>query len=96
MQQSLAFVLTVRWLAEDKIDVQTSTCWAEGWFVSTGDLASGTWIFAIALHTLLALIKGKKLPYFIFLSAIAGLWLFIYALALYHTEGTSMFEPEHG
>jgi hypothetical protein len=82
IQQSLAFLLTVRWLAEDKIDVQTSTCWAEGWFVSTGDLASGTWIFAIALHTFFAVIKGKKLPYSVFLAAIAGLWLFIYALAI--------------
>jgi hypothetical protein len=82
IQQSLAFLLTVRWLAENKIDVQTSTCWAEGWFVSTGDLASGIWIFAIALHTFFAVIKGKRLPYLIFLAAIAGLWLFIYALAI--------------
>jgi hypothetical protein len=82
IQQSLAFLLTVRWLAEGKIDVQTSTCWAEGWFVSTGDLASGTWIFAIALHTFLAVVKGKKLPYPVFLAVIAGLWLFIYALAI--------------
>ena len=82
IQQSLAFLLTLRWLAEDKIDVQTSTCWAEGWFVSTGDLASGVWIFAIALHTFFAIIKGKKLPYSIFLSAIIMLWLFIYAMAI--------------
>lgn len=82
IQQSLAFLLTVRWLAEDKIDVQTSTCWAEGWFVSTGDLASGTWIFAIAVHTFFAVVKGKKLPYSTFLAVIAGLWLFIYTLAI--------------
>ena len=82
IQQSLAFLLTVRWLAEDKIDVQTSTCWAEGWFVSTGDLASGVWIFAIALHTFFAITKGKKLPYSVFLSTIAVLWLFIYAMAI--------------
>ena len=30
IQQSLAFLLTARWLVEDKIDVQTPTCWAEG------------------------------------------------------------------
>jgi hypothetical protein len=82
IQQSLAFLLTARWLAQDKIDVQTSTCWAEGWFVSTGDLASGTWILAIALHTFFAVVKGKKLPYPIFLAAIPCVWLFIYALAI--------------
>lgn len=82
VQQSLAFLLTARWLAEGKIDVQTPTCFAEGWFVSTGDLASGMWIFAIALHTFFAIVKGKKLPYLIFLAAIAGLWIFIYAMAV--------------
>jgi hypothetical protein len=82
IQQALAFLLTVRWLADDKIDVRTSTCFAEGWFVSTGDLASGVWIFAIALHTFFAIIKGQKLPYSIFLSAVAALWLFIYTMAV--------------
>jgi hypothetical protein len=81
-QQALAFLLTVRWLADDKIDVRTPTCFAEGWFVSTGDLASGVWIFAIALHTFFAIIKGKMLPYSIFLSAVGALWLFIYAMAI--------------
>lgn len=38
IQQSLAFLLPTRWLIEDKINVRTSTCWAQGWFVSTGDL----------------------------------------------------------
>lgn len=82
IQQSLAFLLTVRWLADDKINVQTSTCWAQGWFVSTGDLASGAWIFAIALHTFFAIVREQKLPYPLFLAAIVGLWLFIYTLAI--------------
>lgn len=30
IQQSLAFLLTARWLVEDKIDVKAATCWAEG------------------------------------------------------------------
>jgi hypothetical protein len=55
---------------------------AEGWFVSTRDLASGMWIFAIARHTFSAVIMGKKLPYSIFLLGITALWLFIYALAV--------------
>lgn len=82
IQQSLAFLLTARWLVEDKIDVHTSTCWAEGWFVSTGDLASGIWIFAIAMHTFFAIIKDRKLPPPAFLSTMVGLWLFIYAMSV--------------
>ena len=50
--------------------------------MSTGDLASGTWIFAIALHTFFALIKGYKLPYRVFIAVIFGLWGFIYGMAI--------------
>jgi hypothetical protein len=82
IQQSLAFLLTARWLAENQIDIETATCWAEGWFVSTGDLASGVWIFAIALHTFLAIIKGQKLSHSIFVSVIIGLWVFVYTMAV--------------
>lgn len=60
----LAFLLTARWLVDDKANVQTSTRWAEGWFVSTGDLASEVWIFVIAFF---AIIKAKRLPCPIFL-----------------------------
>jgi hypothetical protein len=65
-----------------KINVRASTCFPERWFVSTGDLASGMRIFAIALHTLFAVIIGMKLPYSIFLLGITALWLFIYAMAV--------------
>lgn len=82
IQQSIAFLLTSRWLAENKINVGTSTCWAEGWFISTGDLASGVWILAIAIHTFFALIKGYKLPYPVFIGVIFALWAFVYAMAL--------------
>jgi hypothetical protein len=30
-QQSLAFLLNARWLAENGVLVGTSTCWAQGW-----------------------------------------------------------------
>ncbi|KAL9114909.1 MAG: hypothetical protein Q9227_001152 [Pyrenula ochraceoflavens] len=82
IQQSIAFMLTSRWLVEDKIEVGSQTCWAEGWFVSTGDLASGTWIFAIAVHTFFALVKGYKLPYRLFVATIFALWVFIFGMAI--------------
>lgn len=85
IQQSLAFLLPTRWLAENKINVGTSTCWAEGWFVSTGDLASGVWIFTIAIHTFLALVLGYKLRYRTFCTVLIGLWVFIYAMAIIGT-----------
>lgn len=82
IQQSLAFSMVARWLITNKIDVETATCWAEGWFVSTGDLASGVWIFAIALHTFFATLKGCKISYPLFISVIICLWVFIYVMAI--------------
>lgn len=37
IQQSLAFLLNVQWVTQDMIDVSSPTCWAQGWFVSTGE-----------------------------------------------------------
>lgn len=36
IQQSLAFLLNVQWVANNRIDVKSPTCMAQGWFVSTG------------------------------------------------------------
>ncbi|KAL9619303.1 MAG: hypothetical protein Q9160_006068 [Pyrenula sp. 1 TL-2023] len=82
IQQSISFLLSSRWLAENKINVETSTCWAEGWFLSTGDLASGIWILTIAIHTFFALVRGYKLPYPVFIAVIFAVWAFIYAMAI--------------
>jgi hypothetical protein len=41
VQQAMAFALTTVYLAKDKIEVGTTTCWANGWFVSTGRMLHG-------------------------------------------------------
>lgn len=82
IQQAMAFALTTAYLVDNKIEVGSTTCWANGWFVSVGDLASGTWIFAIALHTFFAVVKGRRLSSKVFYPCLAGLWLFVYAMAI--------------
>jgi len=37
IQQSVAFLLNVQWVAHDGVDVKSLTCTAQGWFVSTGN-----------------------------------------------------------
>ena len=81
IQQATAFVLTLVWLEENRIDAKSATCFVEGWFVSTGDLASSIWIFAIALHTFYAVVKERRLPTGVFTTIAVGLWVFIYAIA---------------
>ena len=31
IQQSMAFLLNAKWLVENKIHVESSACWAQGW-----------------------------------------------------------------
>jgi hypothetical protein len=82
IQQAIAFLLNVSSLRHDAVESGTRTCWAQGWFVSTGDLASSVWIFAIAVHTFLGVVRGYRLPSTQFYSVIAVLWTFVYAMAI--------------
>jgi hypothetical protein len=81
IQQALAFLLNISALTNNAIRVGTPTCFAQGWFVSTGDLASSVFICAIAVHTFLGVIKDYRLPTSAFYIAIACMWVFIYGLA---------------
>jgi hypothetical protein len=81
VQQALAFVLTLVWLEGNKIDAEAATCFVQGWFMSTGDLASSVWIFAIALHTFYGVIKERRIPTGTFTAIGIGIWVFIYAMA---------------
>lgn len=82
IQQSLAFLLNAQWLVNDGIEVGTSTCFAQGWFVSTGDLSSGMWSFAIGVHTLAAVIFGYRLSNTKFTLVVIMIWAFVYFTAV--------------
>jgi hypothetical protein len=78
IQQAMAFLLNITWISKDAIDVDSTACWAQGWFVSIGDLASSVFISFIAVHTYLGVVKGYRLPTWIFYSIIAACWAFVY------------------
>lgn len=80
IQQALAFLLNTSWLHNNGIVVGTSTCFAQGWFVSTGDLASSCFILAIALHTFFAVVKDYRLPKWAFYSCLVVTWIFVYVM----------------
>lgn len=82
IQQAMAFLLNITWIANDSLDVTNSACWAQGWFISTGDLASSVFITAIAVHTYLGVVKNYRLPNWIFYSAILCCWSFTYGLGI--------------
>ncbi len=81
IQQALAFLLNISALRNNGIYVGTSTCFAQGWFVSTGDLASSVFICAIAIHTWMGVVKEYRLPTPAFYCCIGALWTFVYLMA---------------
>jgi len=82
IQQAMAFLLNITWIANDSLDITNSACWAQGWFISTGDLASSVFITAIAVHTYLGVVKNYRVPTWIFYSAILCCWSFTYGLGI--------------
>ncbi|KAH8774359.1 integral membrane protein, partial [Diaporthe sp. PMI_573] len=78
--QAIAFFLNAVWVARDGISVDSPACWAQGLFISNGDLASSCFIFAIALHTYLSLVREYRVPQNALYAWVAVTWLFVYGI----------------
>ncbi|KAJ4286104.1 hypothetical protein N0V90_013453 [Kalmusia sp. IMI 367209] len=74
LQQSVAFVITFHWLKLDKILAPTAPCFIQGWFLHIGDVSSGFFVLAIAIHTWLGVVKGYRMPYTWLVASIVGIW----------------------
>lgn len=81
IQQAAAFASTIVYVVNDRIEVGTSACSANAWFVSVGDLASSIFTFGIAIHTFFAVVKGRTVSDRWFYIWLVGAWGFIYFLA---------------
>jgi hypothetical protein len=82
LQQSLAFLLCLKWIAEDKIEASSAACFLQGFWLQIGDPASGLFVLAIAVHTFLLVAMGHKLSYRVFISGVVGLWAFVAVLVI--------------
>ncbi|KAM0429976.1 hypothetical protein ACHAPT_005981 [Fusarium lateritium] len=81
MHQGVAFFLNVEWLRRDAVVVGTATCYAQGLFVSLGDLASSMFITAIAIHTYLAVVSRRRTPQMVLYLVIISIWIFVYVIS---------------
>ncbi|KAI9753740.1 MAG: hypothetical protein M4579_005031 [Chaenotheca gracillima] len=82
LQQSISFMISIHWLRQDNMIAGSAACIAQGWFVSMGDLASGVFILAIALHTFFTVIKGYRIQYRNFVIIICLLWTFVFLMGI--------------
>ncbi|KAF9735242.1 hypothetical protein PMIN06_000673 [Paraphaeosphaeria minitans] len=74
LQQSIAFVITFHWLRIGKILAPTAPCFIQAWFLHIGDISSGFFVLAIAIHTWLGVVKGYRMRYGWLIVLIVGLW----------------------
>ncbi|KAL7938346.1 putative G-protein coupled receptor protein [Trichoderma chlorosporum] len=81
LHQSIAFALNSTWINRNAIMVDTKTCWAQGFFVSTGDLSSSMFITLIAVHTFLSVVKGYRPSQRSLYLSIGFVWLFVYFIS---------------
>ncbi|KAH7127115.1 G protein-coupled glucose receptor regulating Gpa2-domain-containing protein [Dendryphion nanum] len=74
LQQSIAFSISFHWLRINKILAPTAPCFIQAWFLHLGDVASGFFVLAIAIHTWLGVVKGYRMPYRWFVVSILVIW----------------------
>jgi hypothetical protein len=75
LQLATGFLVSIKWLHDDQIYAPSSACVAQAWLTNVGDLASGLFVLAIAAHTFLSVVFGRKLEFYIFCSIVVGLWV---------------------
>ena len=82
LQQSIGFLLSAKWAAQNKIVTASPVCYAQGIFLQIGDPGSGMFVFAIAVHTFYMVSMGRKLSYRVFVGCVVSLWCFIALLTV--------------
>ncbi|KAI1112167.1 hypothetical protein F5Y14DRAFT_422866 [Nemania sp. NC0429] len=88
LHQATAFAISTTWVAKDGILAGTGACWAQGLFVSTGDLASSCFMSAIAIHTFYSIVFKRRPSQRALYIGILLLWVFIYLISLLPVAGT--------
>ncbi|KAF9893668.1 hypothetical protein FE257_009836 [Aspergillus nanangensis] len=82
IQQAVAFLICLHWIARGAVYSPTTACYLQGWFIQIADPGSGLFVMAIAMHTGAVVLRGRQLPRRAFILSVIGLWVFILILGL--------------
>lgn len=88
MHAAAAFLISTVWLSRDGIFIHTPACFVQGFFDSTGELASCCFITFIAIHTYLSVVKDYQPPQRTLYVAIICVWILAYLLPCLSILGT--------
>lgn len=80
LQQSSAFLISFHWLRENMIVAPSSPCFAQAWLLHSGDVSSGFFVLAIAIHTFYTAVYGKRVGHKMFAGMVICAWIFAYFL----------------
>ncbi|KAL4893280.1 G protein-coupled glucose receptor regulating Gpa2-domain-containing protein [Aspergillus ambiguus] len=82
LQQSLAFLICIKWIVENKITASSAACFLQGFWLQIGDPSSGLFVLAIAFHTFLLVTMGHKLSHKVFVGFVVAIWVFVAVLVI--------------
>ncbi|KAK5728035.1 hypothetical protein LTR17_012232 [Elasticomyces elasticus] len=80
LQQSSGFLISWHWYKQNEILAPSSACFAQGWLIHSGDVASGLFVLGIAIHTFYTAVYGRRVGNKGFAACVIGLWAFAYML----------------
>ncbi|KAK2846336.1 hypothetical protein FQN49_005825 [Arthroderma sp. PD_2] len=76
MQTAGGAIMTLHWFRVGKIKGSSNACIVQGWLFQEGIPTSGLFVLAIAIHTFITVILGRKLQYRTFVGCVIGIWMF--------------------
>ncbi|KAK1147938.1 hypothetical protein N8T08_000454 [Aspergillus melleus] len=82
VQQATAFLICLHWVSKGAVYYPSAACVLQGWWIQVADPGSGLFVLAIAMHTGAVVLRGRQLPFGIFVTCVVGLWAFIILLGL--------------
>lgn len=80
LQQSSAFLISFHWIRKRMILAPSSPCFAQAWLLHSGDVSSGFFVLAIAVHTFYTAVHGKRVGHKTFAVIVVLIWVFSYFL----------------
>ena len=80
--QSLAFTISFHWIKLGGIVAPSSACLAQGLLLHFGDVSSGLFVLAIALHTCATLVLSKNVGQKAFVTIVVLIWIFALVLTV--------------
>lgn len=75
MMQGISFMFSFHWIYRDGIFAPSRTCFSQGFLLNLGDLASGFFVFGIAMHTFYGAVYGGHVKHTTFGVMVLSSWL---------------------